>query len=87
MIVACTNCKYFAPGARSPRKEGTCRRTSPTQLIEELESQELDATDEGGNVVMTLQTVTNYTGWPDVMTSDWCGEFESRAGFDQFESQ
>lgn len=77
-MIACVNCRWYSPGsARLATKEGTCRSHAPMQLTEDPPPP-TEESDEDGNTVMTYINTTTYTGWPDVMASDWCGEFAAQ---------
>lgn len=84
-MMSCSNCVYFRPGAHSAAKEGICRRDPPQlQTEDEVETEQQVETveDDFGITTTTMHSVVTYTGWPDVMRHDWCGEwsgeFEAR---------
>lgn len=76
-IESCSGCRFFVPGTRYESADGTCHRHAPMQfsglpVAEDVSEQET----EYGSVA--LITVTSYFGWPAILASDWCGEFEAR---------
>jgi hypothetical protein len=79
-MMACSNCLYFRPGARATTKDGVCRRNPPSQWTDESIDVEdsVDAVDEDGtSPLLTLHSTVTYTGWPDVASHDWCGEWSA----------
>jgi hypothetical protein len=74
---ACANCRYYSPQAHHAAKEGSCRRYGPGQFQDETpDESEPPEPDEDGTTTLIAIGTNVYTGWPDVMASDWCGEFD-----------
>lgn len=81
MIKACSDCRYFQPGQRvsTEAHDGTCRYSPPANYstpLPEVPGEEAEVVDDG-----TVQLITyvdnTYTGWPIVLSSDWCGQWET----------
>ena len=78
MIEGCYDCAYYIPGARTATADGTCHRFAPGEWSDADETTELEPPDEYGNSLVTMVSTRTYTGWPDVASSDWCGEYRPR---------
>jgi hypothetical protein len=79
-IESCSDCRYFVPGSRTSTADGTCHRNAPMQYSNDPVEEQQDLTGDDGEAwgVATMVHMTSYFGWPAILASDWCGEFEPR---------
>lgn len=75
---SCGGCRFYVAADRSAGHDGTCHRNAPMQLTADPVEEDLSEQHDEPAGTVTLTMIGSYFGWPQVRTSDWCGEWEDR---------